>query len=152
MQSLIMTSPQRIRQSIASIIGLLAFGGLLNALAIFHGWYGEAEEGISCVLGGGCDTVLSSPYASLFSIPLSVWGVAYYLTILIIVLVFLGRRNIYTLRLLMVGVVCGLAFSLYLFLVQAMILGTFCSSCLLSFADVILMTGIVIGFFKYIAR
>lgn len=147
-----MSAPERIRNVVASIIGVLAFGGLFNALAIFHQWYGEAEESISCVFGGGCDTVLSSPYASLLSIPLSIWGIAYYLIIITLVLTFLGRKNIHVLRLLLVGVLCGLAFSLYLFVVQAFVLGTFCSSCLLSFADVILMTGIMVGFLKHIVR
>ena len=147
-----MTSIKSTRRIVASIIAVLAFGGLMNALAIFHGWYGETQESASCVFGGGCGEVLASPYATFLSIPLSIWGIAFYLGMVILGLVFLARERVYILRLLTLGVFCGLLFSLYLFIVQAAIIGTFCSSCLFSFADTILMAGAVGAFFKNILK
>lgn len=140
------------RRIVAGIITILAFGGLMNALAIFHGWYGETQESASCVFGGGCGEVLASPYATFLSVPLSIWGIVFYLGMVILGLIFLAREHLCILRLLSLGVFCGLLFSLYLFIVQAAIIGTFCSSCLFSFADTILMAGVVGAFFKNILK
>lgn len=87
---------------------------------------------VRCVGTSGCDSVLMSPYATLpGDVPLAALGaVAYFTAFALATLsVFSYARTATFLRVL-VGVM--FAFTLWLFYLQAVVLGAFCSYCLLS--------------------
>ena len=56
------------------IIASVFAGGISLYLAVAH--FLGAQ--VPCDITGGCETVLSSRYSSVFGLPLSVWGVAYF--------------------------------------------------------------------------
>jgi uncharacterized membrane protein len=69
---------RRHKHDIIVIFGVLGFGVSLY-LAVSH-YLGIA---VPCDLTRGCEVVLSSKYAMFLGLPLSVWGVAYFTTIII---------------------------------------------------------------------
>jgi len=114
----------------AKITLTLGFLGLLDAtyLTVKHYIGGS----VPCSLTGGCDTVLNSPLATFAGLPLALWGVLYYLTLVVLALIFtLFRRR---------GVL-GLAFGLttagvfsyaILIYIQWQVLEAWCAYCLFS--------------------
>lgn len=54
---------------IANLFGL--------ALSAFM-WNASLQLSVAFCLTGGCEIVLSSPYAKIFGVPIAAWGVAYY--------------------------------------------------------------------------
>lgn len=68
-----------------TIAALAAFG---SALTAYLSWTKlTAAQTAFCTQGAGCDLVLQTPYASLFGLPLSSFGLALYLALLLIALV-----------------------------------------------------------------
>ena len=68
---------------LGSIIGLFDVG-YLSMLE----WQGKNSS--ACDLGGlNCNAVLTSQYSKLFNIPLAYWGLAYYLVLFILIVVYL---------------------------------------------------------------
>ena len=68
-------------------IGVLAFLGFLDAvyLTVLH--YKNAIP--PCTIAHGCETVLTSSYATIFGIPIALIGAGFYLTVLILLGIFL---------------------------------------------------------------
>lgn len=66
------------KHDIIVILAVLGFGVSLY-LAITH-YLGFA---VPCDLTHGCETVLNSKYSMLFGLPLSVWGVGYFTSVII---------------------------------------------------------------------
>lgn len=58
------------------LLALSGVGILLTAYLSWTALSGSAVQG--CAVGGGCDTVLSSPWATLLGLPTSLWGLAGY--------------------------------------------------------------------------
>ncbi len=87
----------------------------------------------------GCETVLTSAYSTLFGLPVSLWGVIYYLVIAIGAIIYVEARFVskqvrpihekliaLTLR----ATVAGLIASAYFFYLQAAVIHSFCQYCL----------------------
>ena len=88
---------------------------------------------IPCVLGfTGCDTVSKSPYSVLFGIPLSAYGMVFYLGIGILGLLYLDTKNALFARLLLPATALGFAMSVYFIYVQKFLIKAFCVYCILS--------------------
>jgi uncharacterized membrane protein len=87
---------------------------------------------IPCLVGGGCDTVTNSQYATFGPIPISAFGVAYYLAIVVLSLVVLDNRQAAWLRRLSLLTWIGFLFSLYLVAIMAIVLKAYCFYCLVS--------------------
>ena len=89
---------------------------------------------------GSCEVVLTSAYSTIAGIPVSIFGVVYYLLILILLFAYInsspdattGRKNekAYSLAIKITPV--GFLASLYFFIIQAFVLHHFCQYCLLS--------------------
>ncbi len=78
-----------------------------------------------CLSGGGCETVQDSRYAKLAGIPVPVLGLAGYGSVLVLVALD-GLRS----RVLAAGIAAGgLAFSLYLLVIQLVVIDAVCSWC-----------------------
>ncbi|MBI3634112.1 MAG: vitamin K epoxide reductase family protein [Candidatus Yonathbacteria bacterium] len=88
---------------------------------------------IPCVLGfTGCDEVSKSPYSALFGIPLSVYGMIFYLAIGAFGILYLDTKRYIFARLLLLATTLGFLMSLYFIYVQKFLIGAFCIYCILS--------------------
>ena len=88
---------------------------------------------IPCVLGFiGCDTVDKSPYSVFLGIPLSAYGVAFYLAIGILSILYLDTKRVIFARLILPIATLGFISSLYFVYLQAFIIKAFCIFCLIS--------------------
>jgi uncharacterized membrane protein len=93
---------------------------------------------------GSCEQVLTSSYAAILGIPVAVFGVAYYLFILVCLVVYIeskampnamqphpheSRKN-KIMTAILVATVIGFLMSLYFFGIQALVIHDFCQYCL----------------------
>lgn len=126
---------------------------LLGVIGIGDSWliYERASGGVylPCVVGEGCDKVLSSPYSSFWGISLAWWGFAFYLGLFLSSLLayFWPRFR----KALAVWAGIGLIFSLYLFALQAFVIKAFCDYCLISFVNVF-FASVLLGMYVWKQR
>ncbi len=117
------------------IVSLL---GLLNALYLF---YMDITNSYSCPLTGGifdCESVGTSEYAKMFGIPVSLFGVFFFILLLILTFLKLYEVKWQFLDTYLLGfylpflTLFGVLFSTYLTLIEIFVLQLFCEFCLLS--------------------
>lgn len=88
---------------------------------------------IPCVLGfTGCDTVSKSPYSVFLGIPLSAYGIVFYLAIGVLSLLYLDTKKVLVARLLVLATALGFLSSTYFIYIQKFKIGAFCIYCILS--------------------
>src|SRR4051794_1646561 len=117
---------RRILQFIASFVALVGLGDAIY-LTVHH--YTATE--VPCGLTGGCEMVLTSAYAEIFSVPLGVYGAAAYFTAFALALL-AAYGNEATWKLFGAIATVMALFSGYLIFVQAYYINAFCQYCLLS--------------------
>lgn len=83
-----------------------------------------------CTLARGCETVLTSQFSVILGIPIALLGSIFFLTLIFLLL--LKSFNYFKLLILL-----GVAVSIVLFIIQALILHAFCQYCLLSEAIIL---------------
>jgi uncharacterized membrane protein len=110
-----------------ALLGLAAVGFLLSGYLWFA--TGGAELGL-CPAGSGCQVVQASRYASLLGVPLPVYGMAYYGTLLVVA--GWGARPARRWQLALPVAAAGAAVSLVFLGVQRLVLQAFCPLCVLS--------------------
>ena len=96
----------------------------------------------------GCDTVLTSEYASIGDVPLAAFGMAYYGLVLVLLIAYLDvgdRKLIHALAWL---VSAGMLMTLYFIAVQLFILDAICPYCMVSAG----MTTLLFGTSLYLMR
>lgn len=94
---------------------------------------------VRCTIISGCSEVLSSPYSSFRGIPLALIGaVAYFAVFSLATLAAFGYPLVGKLLLVLVGLM--FLITLWLFYLQAVVIGQFCQFCLLSAAVTITLT------------
>ncbi len=120
------------------LILLAIFGIIVSALALREHYRTEGDSPCSINERWDCGIVNHSPYATLAGIPVAILGIAGYL-----VMAALAWRRAW--RLLLAVVLIGLGFSLYLAHVEKDILGVWCIYCVISLADISLITLLTIG-------
>jgi uncharacterized membrane protein/glutaredoxin len=111
---------------------LLAISVVGIALTSYLSWTafsGGAPQG--CAAGGGCETVLTSRWATLLGLPTSVWGLFAYITLAAISFV---RRVDQQWSYAWTATFFGVCYSVYLTIVSVTILGSACPYCLTSLA------------------
>src|SRR3989344_2175069 len=106
----------------------LAFLGFLDAayLTAFH----YRDFTIPCPITGECETVLISKYATVGPIPVALFGALYYLTLLILAIVYLDTENLKALRLATLLTWAGLITSLTLVWLQLFVIHAICIYCM----------------------
>ncbi len=87
---------------------------------------------IPCFVFTGCDTVAQSPYALLFGVPLSVIGVLYYLSVILLVVFYFGTNQQTAMKVFSLLSVVGFLASIYFIYLQAFVIKAFCFYCILS--------------------
>lgn len=85
-----------------------------------------------CSLAGGCETVLTSQYATIGSVPIASIGALYYLAVFMLVFAYVDSSNVRWLKLAGWLSVLGFAVSLVLVYLQFIVLKALCQYCLLS--------------------
>jgi uncharacterized membrane protein len=108
---------------------VLAFFGFLDSayLTILH--YKNIVP--PCTIHG-CEAVLTSTYSMIGPIPLALFGVLFYLAVIIICLLIVVEGMKKLLKFFHFTVLVGFLVSIVLFLIQALIIKSFCQYCLLS--------------------
>lgn len=91
-----------------------------------------------------CDTVDNSPYSEILTIPVSFIGTLGYFSIFITCFLALNRKRYAKAIFYMASI--GVLFSIYLTIIEAIKIKSFCPYCLMSFATISL-----IGLFSYLA-
>ncbi len=108
--------------TINSII-FLSIIGLLISIYLFYSDIKQKEP--VCLINSGCDFVLRSEYSRIFGVPLSLIGIFYFSTILILVSFQKLALFLKTISFL------GFLFALYLIYLQAFVIKNFCQYCLI---------------------
>jgi len=124
------------------LYGLAAFIALLGlADAIYLTVHHLTGSNVDCIASSGCETVLTSSYASIGSVPLAGFGaVAYFVAFSLATLAAFGHARARPLFLCLVGMMLGA--TCWFFYLQAFVLHAFCDFCLLSAAFILLLSGI----------
>ncbi|MEZ5427712.1 MAG: vitamin K epoxide reductase family protein [Pyrinomonadaceae bacterium] len=101
-------------------------------------------EKVPCSIVSGCEQVLTSEYAEIFGIPTAAFGaLAYFAAFSLAVMTLYGDRRMWTLF--GVQTVIMLLFTIWLFYLQAFVIGAFCQFCLLSAVTTLVLFLIFIG-------
>ena len=117
---------RRIIQYLAVVVSLVGLGDSIY-LTIHH----YTAEPVPCAITGGCEMVLTSPYAEVAGIPLAAFGAAAYFTAFALALLTVYGNSM-TWKLFGALTVLMAGFSGYLIYVQAELIHAFCQFCLLS--------------------
>jgi len=137
---------------------LVVFSILGVADASYLSWEKLSGTVPPCTASFKCDVVLSSEWSSVGVIPLSVFGILFYLTMLVVSSAWLlgkeqlllGKYCLSLPKILALLGVAGLAFSVYLSFIMGVILGAWCIYCLISALNCVLLfftTGLI--YLKY---
>jgi vitamin-K-epoxide reductase (warfarin-sensitive) len=120
------------------LVVLAALGIVVSALALREHYRTEGDSPCSINERWDCGIVNHSPYAMLAGIPVAALGIAGY----ILIGALAWRRAD---RILLAAALAGLAFSLYLARIEAHVLGVWCIYCVISLADISLITVLALG-------
>jgi len=98
------------------------------ALAAYLTYVHYKPAALICSIGGGCETVQHSKYATIVGIPVAILGLAFWIAALVLVLwdSELARTLIVALA------VTGMAFSIYLVVLQLFVIDATCTWCMLN--------------------
>jgi vitamin-K-epoxide reductase (warfarin-sensitive) len=115
------------------VLVLLAVLGIVVSALALREHYRTDTSPCSINERWDCGIVNHSPYAMLAGIPVAILGIAGYL-----LMAALAASRAW--RLLLATALVGLAFSLYLAHIESRVLGVWCIYCVISLADISLMT------------
>ena len=142
---------------------VLSLIGFIDATYVTVKFY--LRSPLNCLVFKNCSQVINSSYSQIFSIPLSLYGAVFYLTIFLLTVYYVDvttRRNIHlepfgpelrveglaeradtkkpaAIKIIFWLTGFGFLFSLYLLFIQAFLLNQFCLYCLISAAASILL-------------
>lgn len=123
-----------------NLIFILSLVGFLVASYLFY--IGVKNNSPFCLSNSGCDFVIRSEYSKFLGIPVALWGVFYFASI-VILNYFEKYKN-----LLRIISFLGFLFALYLIYIQAFVLKSFCIYCLIT--DTVAILIFVVLWFKLI--
>lgn len=120
-----------LRISTAQFWSMLGLGlvGLCDAIYLTMEHYLDLNP--PCYIGS-CEVVLTSPYAVILGVPVAVWGVVYYVTVVSGLMGYMSTLDGRILKFTLLATVGGLVSSLYFFSLMAWVIEAWCQYCLLS--------------------
>ena len=127
------------------LLALLAIAGVVVSVLALRVHYSTESAPCSINEKWDCGIVNHSPYAEIRGVPVAAIGIAGYL--LIAALAILRRRG-----LLLVAVLIGMAFALYLTHIEAAVLGVWCVYCVISQGIIATLLLLSIGWVVWHAR
>ncbi len=126
-----------IYRTVAGLWIVLAFLGLIDAGYITVKYYTGGD--IACPITGGCSDVLTSTYSQIAGFPVSLYGLAFYLTVLIIAFLYLdtGKRlpvdkTSWIETAMPILGLTGFLFTLWFVYLQIFVIGAICFYCMVS--------------------
>ncbi len=127
-------------RNILYVLGAFGVGGLIDALYL----YSKSITGspLSCSLIKGCNIVAASSYSKVFGVPLSLFGVFFYIGVLGLVALSLYRPTPTLRKLLFMVTIVGVLFSAYFTYLQAFVIQAFCQYCLISATTSLILFGL----------
>ena len=130
------------------ILLILSFLGFLDSayLTILH--YQNSLP--PCSVTSGCEEVLASAYSTLGPMPIALFGVIFYLAVIVLCLFLTTNYKKIYLKILYLFIFVGFVVSVILFEVQAFILRSFCQYCVLS--EVITTALLILVFLRYLGN
>ena len=111
-------------RSLRVVAGLVALAGI--AVAGYLTWVHYDEAALVCVAGGGCETVQQSSYAEVAGLPVALLGLGSYTIVLGLILWDAPYARLAAASLAFVG----LAFSVYLLVLQLFVIDAVCVWCM----------------------
>jgi uncharacterized membrane protein len=111
-------------QTLRYSAGVLVLAGI--AVAAYLTWAHYADASVVCVRGGGCETVQKSSYSEIAGLPVAVLGLAFYVSMFLLISWDTENARFAAAALAFVGVL----FSIYLIVLQAFVIDAFCIWCL----------------------
>ncbi len=127
------------------LIVLLAIGGIVVSSLALKVHYDTGSEPCSINDKWDCGVVNHSPHAEMHGVPVAAMGIAGYLAIA--VLGVLRRRGW-----LLLAVVVGLGFSIYLTYIEASVLGVWCLYCVISQGIIAVLTLLALAWLGWAKR
>ena len=127
------------------LLALLAIAGVVVSVLALRVHYSTESAPCSINEKWDCGIVNHSPYAEIRGVPVAAIGIAGYL--LIAALAILRRRG-----LLLLAVLIGMAFALYLTNIEAKVLGVYCVYCVISQGIIAALLLLSIGWSVWHAR
>ena len=112
------------------VILLLSFVGFLDAAYLTIKKFFTSP--LPCYIFQGCETVTTSPYSSIFGVPLSLLGAIFYLAIFIMIVRFFETNSSKYFKSVFFLAVLGFLMDIYLVYIQGFVLKTFCFYCVVS--------------------
>jgi len=111
---------------------MLAFGVIGFADSIYLTAKHYSGGVVPCALTGGCETVLTSAYSIFWGLPLSLWGVFFYITALVLIVLYYEKEKKLYLRLVWGLTSLSFLVSLVLLGLQLFVLKAICLYCMVS--------------------
>ena len=133
------------------IIAALALGGL--GLASYLALYKLGFIGTLACGAGGCETVQMSRWATLFGLPVAVWGVGFYLALFVLALLGTTERFVdvaWVSHALLVLTSWGVIFSAYLTYLELYVIHAICKFCVVS--AILVAVTFVVSIFEWRSR
>lgn len=117
-------------KTILRIMAVALLVGVADTVYLVSDYY--FGTGVKCYVVEGCELVLTSSYSKIYSIPVAVFGLAFYTGMFVLAnLADIYRDRVY-LKLLMTGGTAGFIISLVFLYLQVFIIGALCFYCLTS--------------------
>lgn len=117
---------------------ILSFLGFLDTLYLTIIHYKNIIP--PCSIAHGCETVLTSKFSTLGGVPIQIPGIIFYLTLMVLLVLFIQTGNKYYFRMLGLIVSAGMGVSIILFGLQAFVIHAFCQYCLASEVIILILT------------
>lgn len=133
------TPSPKVPNWIAYVAGAVAFAGFFDSFYLTAQKLAGAVPPCSLTAGFSCDTVLTSSYAQVLGIPVSAFGVLYYLAVLWCAVLYLTKRHSGYLLGMLILPFAGLGASAWFLYLQAYVLNAYCLYCLFSAALTLLL-------------
>lgn len=111
-------------RTLSATAGIVALAGI--GVAAYLTWVHYDEGALVCVAGGGCETVQQSSYAEIAGLPVALLGLVSYTIVLGLILWDTPYARLGAAALAFVG----LAFSVYLLVLQLVVIDAVCVWCL----------------------
>ena len=109
---------------------LVSLAGFIDATYLTTKHY--LGEPIRCSLLSGCEEVTSSKYSVMLGMPVALYGALYYLTILVLTVLYLDTKRNAIMSFLAKFTVVGFIASVYFMFLQTFVIKAFCLYCIFS--------------------
>lgn len=87
---------------------------------------------VLCTIVHGCDTVIKSAYSTLYGIPVALFGMLYYFTVIALGIAYFDTKKILFLSILSSFTIIGLLASIWFVFLQVAVIKAICLYCMIS--------------------